>query len=106
LEKREAMYSEPPKTKRVILVQDTMIPTRESPSNHLAPLTAGLEHPSQSLPFLEAYHKSALRIEALRKSLRKISVGIGLFATICFFFSLFTYMSAKFEQNMLETQKK
>jgi hypothetical protein len=52
-----------------------------------------LEAPIDSLPFLELYHKSALNVEKLSKTIKKASWGLGVFAAIFFAFALVTLMA-------------
>lgn len=52
-----------------------------------------LEAPIDSLPFLEAYHKSALNVEKLSKTIKKASWILGILAVVFFAFSFLTLMS-------------
>jgi hypothetical protein len=50
----------------------------------MALLAEELEHPSQSIPFLELFEKSAKKVEDLGNSLQKASIGMGVLGVVCF----------------------
>ena len=52
-----------------------------------------LETPIQNLKFLELYHKSALSVENLSKSLKKASYALGILAVVFFAFAFMTMMA-------------
>jgi hypothetical protein len=57
-----------------------------------------LQRPSESMAFLEMYHKSAIRVEQAAASLKKASVSLGViagFVLLCTGFSLLTKESPK-----------
>lgn len=57
-----------------------------------------LQRPSESMAFLEIYHKSAVRVEQAAASLKKASVSLGVIAgcvLVCTGFSLLTKESPK-----------
>ena len=50
----------------------------------MALLAEELEHPSQSVPFLELFEKSEKKVENLGNSLQKASIGLGIVGVVCF----------------------
>ena len=50
----------------------------------MALLAEELEHPSQSIPFLELFEKSAKKVEDLGNSLKTASIGFGVLGVVCF----------------------
>jgi len=57
-----------------------------------------LQRPSESMAFLEMYHKSAVRVEQAAASLKKASVSLGViagFVLVCTGFSLLTKETPK-----------
>jgi len=57
-----------------------------------------LQRPSESMEFLEMYHKSAVRVEQTAASLKKASVSLGViagFVLVCTGFSLLTKETPK-----------
>ena len=51
-----------------------------------------LDTPVNSLAFLELYHKSALKVEGLAQSLKKVSVALGIVAVFFLAMGVFNYM--------------
>jgi hypothetical protein len=52
-----------------------------------------LEKPIESLAFLEKYHKSALNVERLSKTVKNASYGIGALGGVCFAIAGFCVLS-------------
>jgi len=64
----------------------------ESRVTKLKLMAETLDTPLQSLPFLEMYHKSALKVESLSNTLKKVSVAFGIFACLFFVGAAFSFM--------------
>ena len=67
-------------------------------TSNLKLMTEKLQTPTESMAFLEIYHKSAVRVEQAAASLKKASVSLGVIAGIvllCTGFSLLTKESPK-----------
>jgi hypothetical protein len=67
-------------------------PSEEGKHHKLKQMAETLDTPSQSLAFLELYHKSALKVESLSNTLKKVSSGFGIFACLFFVGALFSFM--------------
>lgn len=100
------VQEEAPAENENILVQT------EAKTHPMALLAEELDHPSQSLPFLELFEKSAKKVEDLGNSLKKVSVGLGVIAVVFFgvavvsFFSTSVQAMAKNSDIMNQRNKK
>ena len=64
-----------------------------------------LEHPSQSLQFLELFHKSAKKVEELSSSLKKVSVFIGVIGAFYLVCAVFSFWTTYMEKVSVEAQQ-
>jgi len=64
-----------------------------------------LEQPIQNLKFLELYHKSALSVESLSKSLKKASFALGILAVAFFAMAFMTVMAHTASQGKTRLQQ-
>ena len=74
-------------------------PVADSIRSHIKGVAANLECPAQSAKFLEVYHKSAVKVEQLAGSLRRVSLCFGAVAGFFFFVATFSMLYSASSNN-------
>eukprot|EP00347_Sterkiella_histriomuscorum_P006588 403352195 len=85
LEKQQTQIQNKPALKETTPVQSKVEQIKQIAEN--------LDTPINSLPFLEKYHKSALKVEKLSQTVKSMSWGVGIIGVICFACAVLTFMS-------------
>lgn len=68
-------------------------PQPESRIEKIKQIAENLESPINSLPFLEKYHKSALKVEELSRTVKNASWAVGTIGIIFFAVAFFSFLS-------------
>lgn len=70
----------------------TQQPVEDGRKSQIMQLAQGLESPAQNAKFLEAYYRSALKVEQLSVSLKRLSLAMGAVALLFFASSAFSFV--------------
>ena len=93
------MSEKPFHAKKSLKVERTPENEESVPLNKIQLMAEKLERPSESMAFLEMYHKSAVKVEQASSKLKKASVSIGLISAFIFICSTFSFFGEYLKQS-------